>query len=53
MVDRDGERMTFHEELYACYPAYARVSNFDTLEGEAAALGMGSQRYDLISLDDK
>ena len=37
-VDRDGERMTFHEELYACYPSYARVFNFDMVEGEAAAL---------------
>ena len=40
-VDRDGERMTFHEELYACYPSYARVFNFDMVEGEAAGIDTG------------
>lgn len=37
-VDRDGERMTFQEKFCVCYPSYARVFDFDMVEGEAAAL---------------
>ena len=37
-VNRDGERMTFHEEFYVCYPSFARVFGIDMVEGEAAAL---------------
>ena len=30
--------MTFQEKFCVCYPSYARVFDFDMVEGEAAAL---------------
>ena len=49
-VDRDGERMTFQEKFCVCYPSYARVFDFDMVEGEACQFPSGSNPFFLMSL---